>query len=32
MDGVAFILGNIFQVGRVAGFDGPSKDSANSKS
>lgn len=28
---VSFILGNIFQVDRVAAFDGPSKGSANSK-
>lgn len=31
VDGISFILGNIFQVGRVAVFDGPSKGSANSK-
>lgn len=32
MDGMSFILGNIFQVGRVAAFDGLSEGFANSKS
>lgn len=31
VDGISFILGNIFQVGRMAVFDGPCKDSGNSK-
>lgn len=32
VDGMPFILGNIFQVGRVAGLDGPPEGSADSKS